>query len=834
MAVNSFQQQGQFDWGHLGGFTLISGRDFVARCERKGISPNTVLSALQLCTAFVFPADGQAELARSLEQIPRMKTLQRFLWYGIGHKSILFELLETQQGAGMIAMSAAFTSYGGPNFAARVWEQLFLLKGPQEGQSPSILQWQGIVTECAASLQRSSFNNHYNEFSRILAPGASASRSPVSPQELAKALVVLWDLSRTPNSGAVVFVGGVECALLAAVAKCLLRLSIEVVNEADNRWYKWPSEGAPVQAMFWPTTSDNKRKLSAGSVRYFYQVPSGADLLHHRVDMVTPTVQFYRQWTSVFASAFPSSWSDFLQSSCAGYCAELLQLVAYCAQNFFSASSRISPKDPDLPWWLYWHPDDDLLFHPRRVGRELLDFVRETLPELCDLPHVGPNNLAGHSHPLKALQGLEQKLLASCSCELCTGRQVKGQRPRSDCFKRFALTIVRIALVLSPVTIDANIPLLPHTVRQMYNCCVEPASLPSSQALPLYGVDLILYLFTGYASDRGPGQTSPRATAACFRGTCVYLTMMTELNLPIEHAIGIEVIPGQIQYKDCLYRRLIDILDSNTRVEDVFSSTTKMRTEGFNPTVELIVEELDDGMTLAASYKSAVSEAQIFLIKPGEIQRHLRSELRFHLCICRESPGMFPTGDIVYRWSVRKDSSRNSEPDENGQFWGASKTSYFMLDWNAWQPPNRNARHHFEVDVYRGDLNWIICLRHLLVQERRRRGGGITSGISIIPTCCGVDCVGRVMISNWLREFAAIANSKNSDRILRIRENPRITSMVPQQMVVRVDPLRAENEVGCFTMEVSWSKDISEKTDAKKYSWDSLRFTLMGGGWYRG
>jgi hypothetical protein len=206
--------------------------DVAARIMNAGLDMCTAMIGRGLCSSFSFPTTGQLLLRASLDQLITVRaSVERILEFGFGLKSTVYTLCETEQGSFCVALSAAlafpYTSFQ----AAQIWREYCILRGTPANFNPSVHQWVHLIDVCSGSLHKSNFRHHFDVFSRTLGPEASSSNLAAPPAEVAKALATLADLSQRKISNAV-FVGGIECAWLAAVAKCLLCLPSKFMTRA--------------------------------------------------------------------------------------------------------------------------------------------------------------------------------------------------------------------------------------------------------------------------------------------------------------------------------------------------------------------------------------------------------------------------------------------------------------------------------------------------------------------------------------------------------------------------------------------------------------------------
>lgn len=629
-----------------------------------------------------------------------------------------------------------------------------MLKGTPREFIPSVHQWKCLVDACAGSLHRSNFPHHFDEFSRTLAPHVSASRLPAPPAELAKALATLGDLSQKKVSSAV-FVGGVECAWLAAVAKCLLCLTIEIHDERGDCVYQWSGQqGVPAQAIFKPEIQNSGPNSSTALVQRICFVCRGTELVHERIDFLTPAIRYRNKWSTILSDSFPP-WKRFAESPAMLYFSELLQLVAIHSEHYFSTSSSIKRERTDFPWWLYWNSEDTILYHARHTGQELLQFAHRLFSEL---PGSSLLNVSGDTRTAKIEARIAQtlqRIAGSCNCIYCRDMLHQSSEKESVCFQRLALTIVRLVLILSPVSIHEDIPPSPAALRQVYICTFGP-TIVSGALVPRSGIELVLYLFTGQFLSNRTLSPEKTITGASIGGVCVFSTLLKDLDKSPLDATTIEVIPGQIKHEERCYRLITDMqeAESGTNIRSLLQRISDPSLDQGDFRFELIAEEVEDREILSVSYRASLPNGVETWMRLATLQKHLRSCLSFHSCSSQGCPNSLQTNGRIHRWSIDKKSSSTSPTEEKHNTFGfGTQSSWLLLNWNAWQLPKGGVTpplQHLNIDVYHA-RNEIILLFLMVVHCQRRLeiGSGTFSKSLIMQAPSGANCMVRTTLSDW-------------------------------------------------------------------------------------
>jgi hypothetical protein len=735
----NFSQSGQLDWVALSRLPMTCTWEAVARLCNAGVESITVLAGTGLCSSFSFPPDGQVELTNSLSRLKGYSSYSKLLWFGLGIKHIVNDICTSERGAACIAISAAlavpYTSFQ----AAQIWRELSILKGVPRNLIPATRQWEALVEVCGGCLARSKFSNYFEQFSRFLAPKDRDSRAPAPAKDIARALATLADLSNNTLVSST-FVGGVECAWLATVAEYLLRLRIEIQDENGRFIYRSgnSTQNTPIQAFF--RRESNQGLSSPGSVvQRVCFISKGEHLLQERVDFTSSAIRSPTSWSKILSDTFSeAAWKQFISPTTKSAFNCLMACVGLHSMAYFSSQVPINKNDFSI-WWLQLYPQG-CLYHPRRSGDDLIRFAQEQFPEISSLDST---DSLGPLNPRQTRAKMEtslQQIADACGCSSC--KEILVNRispPHRLCFKRLALTIVRLILILSPAAVHEHIPPSITALKQLYNCTIEPKSDRPPVTFPCHGVPLILFLFTG----RLPTRNIPEhVSAASASGICVFLTILKDFNLSPLDAIGIEVIPGHISHEDHLYTFIKDV---DPQYQELSASISKQR-EGFKlynlaaHHFELVVEEQEDKATLGASYRAIHSSNQSIHIYIGALQTSLQSFLRTNIPCVDDCSPFFGVEASGRQWLFHELTSRSvSEQTTNSL--SVSNACWSILAWDSWKISSGEHSQSLDIEVFKADNVALFTIAHQLYSRYafdtswNRRSHVVLTQIGDCPKC---------------------------------------------------------------------------------------------------
>jgi hypothetical protein len=746
--TGNFPQAGQLDWVSLSRLSITCTWEVAARLCNAGVDTVTVLAGTGLCSSLSFPPAGQVELANSLSRLKGCSSYSKLLWFGLGIKHIVNDLCTTERGAACVAISAAlavpYTSFQ----AAQIWRELAMLKGAPRNLIPATHQWAALVKVCAGCLANSKFSNYFEQFSRFLAPEDRESRAPAPAKDIARALATLADLSSNTLLSST-FIGGVECAWLATIAEYLLRLEIEIQDENGRFIYGSGNsvQNTSVRAVF--RRQSNPSLPSPGAVvQQVCFISKGEHLLQERVNFTASAILNPTSWSKILSDSFSNSkWEQFMAPPMKSSFNRLMVSVALHSRFYFSSHNSIDKNDFSL-WWLRLYPHG-CLYHPRRSGDELLKFAREQFPEISFLDSTESlGQLSARQTRAKIELSLEQ-IANACGCTSCEKTSTKGKSPPPGlCFKRMALTIVRLILILSPVAVNEHIPPSTTALKQLYNCTIEPTSDRPPVTFPCSGVPLILFLFTG----RLPTWNVPdHVSAASASGICVFLTVLKDLDLSPLDATGIEVIPGHISHEDHFYTFITDMNLLSEEFSE-FISREPNGSELFELSVrhfELIVEEQEDNTTLGASYKAVYSNNQNIYICLEALQTSLRSLLRTNIPSIDECSPSFEEEPSGRRWSFHGPTSKNT-PEQLAISGNVSSACWSILVWDSWKLASGEHSQWLDIEVFKADNMALFVIAHELYHRYafdtswNRRSHVVLTQLGDCP-----DCLVRIAALAW-------------------------------------------------------------------------------------
>ena len=633
----ALEQQGSLDWVALSKTTVSFSVELLARYARAGVEALTIAVGQALFARFRVPADGQKRLELSVKKLKAYSSAAKALWFGIGFKHLIRTLMETEQGAALVAVSSCLMVSYDNQFSATVLKTLCDQSSVPEKLTPSLSQWIAFVNLCTPAVTGSQFPLLVEGFSRLLMSSAMK-RTPqylgaTSPSELATALLELAQLS-TGKVANVVLTGNADCGWLAALAEWLFSLRVEILDHTGNSLYQSKVGSHSSVSHFQLTVI----RLEEGQK---FQNTLPQSLLHSRTHLVPPGDPGFNRRTATSYHLFyqgRSDWSTILNDTFGPSFQRLLEpgIVPRFIKVLYSG---LSARDDDKaigrmnPWGGTLFIDDSVQ-HQHRF-RQMLQFATARLPELADLkkydryPASELDNLdlerqkirsdleAGSSdHPLQYSDsekdvlfrsGFSIALIDACSCGGCkvVNKDSSSQGAVSTldhlCLSKVAIAVFEFIWCLSWLDIDDMIRPSSNGLMRFYSRFETPHQV-RSEVLNNPAFGRAVMLLTGFDL----GNPSPQCSALTEHGLCVYLSSLEHPNIGVEGQFRLRVVPGQIERHEKYYDYISEPPNpwfsrriGNKRKVDVNETASVIATLGARPLLQLAIEETLDDKSLS-------------------------------------------------------------------------------------------------------------------------------------------------------------------------------------------------------------------------------------------
>ena len=239
--VATFSQQGSVDWVALSRMQFSTSIAILGRLSGAGIEPLTIAVGRAICSYIPLGAYGEKVLVEAMSKLKAFSTIGDVIWFGVGVRHILRELVQTSQGAACVAFCAALTEGHTISTSALIMYELAKVLGSPQELSPSFAQWIALVKVCASVFASTNFGIRVQQYLKLAGytegDPCSANISPPNgvghPRELACAILAIGKVV----TGAFQYVeitGGPICCWLAAYTENVLGLRVRLQNASDE------------------------------------------------------------------------------------------------------------------------------------------------------------------------------------------------------------------------------------------------------------------------------------------------------------------------------------------------------------------------------------------------------------------------------------------------------------------------------------------------------------------------------------------------------------------------------------------------------------------------
>lgn len=205
----------------------------LGRLANAGIDTLTIAFGQAMCQRLPIGSYGEKVLADSMSQLTAKSFAADLLWFGVGVRHVLHDLVQTSQGCSLVALCAALTEAHSTSVSALVLFEIAKACGGPHELTPSIEQWKALINVTAPVFNKSTLGVRINQIARVLAKKPLEKSIPAAhPTDLAKLLLSVGEIVQ----GSLLSVsveGGLSCSWVAAWAGFGLGLKV-LMRDADG------------------------------------------------------------------------------------------------------------------------------------------------------------------------------------------------------------------------------------------------------------------------------------------------------------------------------------------------------------------------------------------------------------------------------------------------------------------------------------------------------------------------------------------------------------------------------------------------------------------------
>lgn len=227
-----FTTKGSVDWTALGRMQISGSIEILARLSAAGVEPLTVAVGQAMCSRIPLGVHGEKVLMEAMEKLTAFSSFGDLIWFGVGVRHILRTLVQTSQGASLVALCAALAEGHSIPMAALMMFEMSKVLGSPDDLRPSFAQWEALVKVCSSVFTVTTVGVRLQQ---LLTLCGYRTKSffldgfdyPGYPPELVEALLAIGKVS-SGTLRDVELTGGGSCACLAVFAEYILGLRVQV------------------------------------------------------------------------------------------------------------------------------------------------------------------------------------------------------------------------------------------------------------------------------------------------------------------------------------------------------------------------------------------------------------------------------------------------------------------------------------------------------------------------------------------------------------------------------------------------------------------------------
>lgn len=231
----SFAQQGSLDWVALSRMQYSASIAVLGRLAGAGIDSLTVGFGQAMCTAIPLTLHGEKVLHNAMSRLKVCSSYGDLIWFGVGVRHVLRDLVQTTQGSALVALSATLCEGYSVDVSALVLHELSQSLGAPSDITPSFQQWNAVAKAAACVFTTSTLGLKISQFTRLSGLDLTQDkfREPSHPSDLAQAILAVGKVINGQYN-TVHLVGGPACSWVAAWADYVLGLRVQLLSNQNE------------------------------------------------------------------------------------------------------------------------------------------------------------------------------------------------------------------------------------------------------------------------------------------------------------------------------------------------------------------------------------------------------------------------------------------------------------------------------------------------------------------------------------------------------------------------------------------------------------------------
>ena len=468
---SGFAQQGTIDWVSLGQTQFSASIAVLGRLSSAGVEPLTVAVGQAICASIPLGTHGEKVLAEEMSRLRACSSFGDVVWFGVGVRHILRLLVQTSQGASLVALCAGLSEGHNVSTSALILYEMAERFGGPRDLSPSFQQWEALVKVCSSVFSQSTLGPRIHQLLKL--GGYSRQHSVEQaghPKDMAEVLLAVGSVARGALKE-ISISGGSGCSWVAAYADQILGLKVAVrSDEGAMLWMNY--DGSVDQGQISLQFCDRESTEAINCVGRMFYVRNGDEFIHqyfrgvesiHSTTMQgTPFLGGRVQWDSMFSETFGRDFED---------------LVNFSTPHRPSAPlihDKLSAPD-DVFARLFIAGAAFLVFHTTEACRyrDITQFVLSALSSVPELRPCKHRLLDPALHIIFSAMSIDE-----LSCQYRKSRGIlartypsldHGQPPRTFCLAKVTETILAMTSLLGRLAMESSLLPKRSGILKIYN-----------------------------------------------------------------------------------------------------------------------------------------------------------------------------------------------------------------------------------------------------------------------------------------------------------------------------------------------------------------------------